>query len=79
MYMSLRPRKSSGDSIDSRSWSFDSTEHAAVVKKDKKCTKAVAIKRRKREQTVETITPSPIPDKSKYFAAMVHVNNYTGS
>jgi hypothetical protein len=28
---------------------------------------------------VETITPSPIPDKSKYFAAMVHVNNYTGN
>jgi len=79
MYMSLRSRKSSGDSIDSRSWSFDSTEHAAAVKKDKKSTKTVAIKRRKREQAVETITPSPIPDKSKYFAAMVHVNNYTGN
>ena len=77
MYMSLRQRKSSGDSIDSRSWSFDSTEHTTIIKKDKKCTKAVAIKRRKREQTVETITPSPIPDKSKYFNAMVHVNNYT--
>jgi hypothetical protein len=79
MYMSLRQRKSSGDSIDSRSWSFDSTEHTTVMKKDKKCTKAVAIKRRKREQTVETITPSPIPDKSKYFTAMMHVNNYTGN
>ena len=77
--MSLRQRKSSGDSIDSRSWSFDSTEHAAVIKKDKKSTKAVAIKRRKREQSVETITPSPIPDKFKYFNAMVHVNNYTGN
>lgn len=77
--MSLRPRKSSEDSIGSRSWSFDSTDHAAAIKKDKKCTKEVVIKRRKREQTVETITPSPIPDKSKYFAAMVHVNNYTGN
>ena len=79
MYMSLRQRKSSGDSIDSRSWSFDSTERKTIITKDKKCTKAVAIKRRKREQPVETITPSPIPDKSTYFTAMMHVNNYTGN
>ncbi len=31
MCMCLRPRKSSGDSIDNMSWSFDSIERTTII------------------------------------------------
>ena len=62
--MSSRQRKYSSDSIDSRSHSFDNTERPSSAKM---VTKPIQIKRRYRDQPIEYITPSPIPDKSLYF------------
>ena len=62
--MSSRQRKYSSDSIDSRSHSFDNTERPSSAKM---VTKPIQIKRRCRDQPIEYITPSPIPDKSLYF------------
>ena len=84
--MSYIRRKSRGDSIDSRSrgnsiddrsYSFDTNEYSSNVNKTNNNTKAVRINRRKREQTVETILPSPVPDKFKYFIGRC-TDNYVG-
>jgi hypothetical protein len=51
------------DSVDSRSYSFDSTDS-----KYKITIKKVIKKRRKREQTVDDIAKSPKPDITLYFS-----------
>ena len=85
-YMSSHRRKSRGDSIDSRSrnssmdsrsYSFDATDTTSDVNKTKTSTKVIQIKRRKREQTIDPIIPSPVPDKFKYFT-LISMNNYCG-
>ena len=49
--MSSRQRKSSEDSIDSRSHSFDSTERIHITHKSTTIT-SLTTKRRKREQSI---------------------------
>ena len=63
--------RSRNDSIDTRSYSFDSADCTNVNKTDTN-TKAIFINRRKREQTIDIIIPSPVPDKFKYF---IGINN----
>ena len=75
--MTSHRRKSRGDSIDSRSYSFDATDTTSDVNKTKTSTKVIQIKRRKREQTIDPIIPSPVPDKFKYFT-LISMNNYCG-
>ena len=59
------------DSVDSRSYSFDSTDS-----KYKITIKKVIKKRRKREQNIDNIAKSPVPDRTLYFPQM---NNYSTS
>ena len=62
--MSSRQRKYSSDSVDSRSHSFDSIEGSSSANM---VTKPIKIKRRHRDQPIDYIIPSPVPDKSLYF------------
>tara|TARA_B110000285_G_scaffold138562_1_gene155111 strand:+ start:837 stop:1025 length:189 start_codon:yes stop_codon:yes gene_type:complete len=56
--------KNRSDSVDSRSYSFDSTDskYKIIIKK------RITPKRRKREQTVDDIAKSPKPDITLYFS-----------
>ena len=58
------------DSIDSRSYSFDSTDskYKITIKK------LIKPKRRKREQNFDNISKSPVPDRTVYFPQM---NNHS--
>lgn len=76
--MSSRRRKSSGDSIDSRSHSFDSTEKQHINANGNRVINQIPIKRRQREPTVENVSPSPIPDKSKYFIGLEKNIHFVG-
>lgn len=76
--MSSRRRKSSGDSIDSRSHSFDSTEKQHITANSNRVTNQIPIKRRQREPTVEIVSPSPIPDKCKYFIGLEKNTHFVG-
>jgi hypothetical protein len=55
--------KNRSDSVDSRSYSFDSNDS-----KYKITIKKVIKKRRKREQNVDVIAKSPKPDITLYFS-----------
>jgi hypothetical protein len=55
--------KNRSDSVDSRSYSFDSTDSKIKI-----IIKKVSKKRRKREQNIEDIAKSPIPDKNLYLS-----------
>ena len=70
--------RSRNDSIDSRSYSFDSNDCITTVNTTNTKTKAICINRRKREQTVDPIIPSPVPDKFKYFIGIT-INNSCGT
>lgn len=69
--------RSRNSSMDSRSYSFDAPDTATAVNNTKNSTKVIQIKRRKREQTIDPIIPSPVPDKFKYFT-LISMNNYCG-
>ena len=58
--METKPRS---DSVDSRSYSFDSTDS-----KYKITIKKIIKKRRKREQNIDDIAKSPKPDITLYFS-----------
>jgi hypothetical protein len=51
------------DSVDSRSHSFDSTDSKIKI-----IIKKVSKKRRKREQNMDNISKSPIPDRNLYLS-----------
>tara|TARA_B100000902_G_scaffold54693_1_gene61409 strand:+ start:99 stop:308 length:210 start_codon:yes stop_codon:yes gene_type:complete len=55
--------KNRSDSVDSRSYSFDSTDSKIKI-----IIKNVTKKRRKREQNIEDIAKSPIPDRNLYLS-----------
>jgi len=55
--------KNRSDSVDSRSYSFDSTDS-----KYKITIKKIIKRRRKREQNVDVIAKSPKPDITLYFS-----------
>lgn len=55
--------KNRSDSVDSRSYSFDSTDSKIKI-----IIKKVVKKRRKREQNMDNISKSPIPDINLYFS-----------
>jgi hypothetical protein len=59
------------DSIDSRSYSFDSTDskYKITIKK------LIKPKRRKREQHFDNIPKSPVPDITLYFSQMNNHSN----
>ena len=58
--METKPRS---DSVDSRSYSFDSIDSKIIIKN-------IVKKRRKREQNNDFVAKSPVPDKSMYFTLM---------
>ena len=56
------------DSVDSRSYSFDSTDSNIKI-----IIKKVVKKRRKREQNMNNISKSPRPDRNLHFS---QIDNY---
>ena len=64
--METKPRT---DSVDSRSYSFDSTDSKIKI-----TIKKTIKRRRKREQNIDDIAKSPKPDITLYFSQIDNFN-----